>query len=129
VNVVKINDKNSDWMTSQYEIIIKEFQKAYKLSKSYGIMLKLPDHLGKNPVNEGISNKSCKFNCKNPWKEIYIRYNGDLTVCNMLNPYIYGNCQNYSFIEIWNGLNAELFRSFVNTKYKHYYCKDCYYLV
>ncbi len=46
-----------------------------------------------------------------------------------MNPYIYGNCQNYSFEEIWNGVNAELFKTFVNTKYRHYYCKNCYYLV
>ncbi len=129
VNVVKTNKNDYNWMNLKYEIIIKEFQKAYQLSKSYDLILKLPDHLGKIPVNEQISNKSCHFNCINPWEEIYIRYNGDLTVCNMLNPYIYGNCQNYSFKEIWNGLNAELFRAFVNTKYRHHYCKDCYYLV
>ncbi len=46
-----------------------------------------------------------------------------------MNPYIYGNCQNYPFEEIWNGVNAELFKTFVNTKYRHYYCKNCYYLV
>jgi len=129
VNVVKTNENSYDWMNLKHESILKEFQKTYQLSKSYGLMLKLPDHLGKIPVNEKISNKSSNFGCKNPWEEIYIRYNGDLTVCNMLNPYIYGNCQNYSFNKIWNGLNAELFRSFVNTKYRHHYCKDCYYLV
>lgn len=55
------------------------------------------------------------------WKEFYMRYNGDLTVCNMLNPYIYGDCRYYPFEKIWNGLNANMFRFFVNTKFRHYF--------
>ena len=129
INVVKLDLKKNDWMYQHFENIIEQFQKAYELAESYKIVLKLPDHIGKLPVNKNISNPSCKLSCNNPWEEVYIRYNGDLTVCNMLNPYIYGNCQNDSFEEIWNGLNAELFRSFVNTKYRHYYCEDCYYLL
>ena len=54
-------------------------------------------------IDHKISNKSCNDFCEKPWKEVYIRYNGDLTVCNMLNPYIYGNLKNYSFESIWNG--------------------------
>ena len=129
INVVKLDLNQNDWMYQQFENIVEQFQKAYELAKSYNLVLKLPDHIGKLPVNKNISNPSCQLICNNPWEEVYIRYNGDLTVCNMLNPYIYGNCQNDSFEEIWNGLNAELFRSFVNTKYRHYYCEDCYYLV
>jgi len=127
VNVVKI--KNNDWMNLKYEEILMEFEKAHQISQSSGLKLKLPDHLGNIPITTQISNRSCQFSCKNPWEEVYIRYNGDLTACNMLNPYIYGNCQNQPFMEIWNGLNANLFRTFVNTKYRHYYCKECYYLV
>jgi len=129
VNVIKTNSNKNNWMLQNYEEIIKEFQNAYQLAESNNLILKLPDHMEHLPINKNISNPSCQFHCNNPWEEVYIRYNGDLTVCNMLNPYIYGNCQNYSFEKIWNGLNAELFRNFVNTIYRHYYCKDCYYLV
>ena len=45
--------------------------------------------------NIKISTISSNFYCENPLEEVYIRYNGDLTVSNMLNPYIYGNCNNY----------------------------------
>ena len=129
INVVKVGSNQNGWMYQQFENIIEQFQKAYDLADSFNVVLKLPDHIGNLPINKNISNLSCQLHCNNPWEEIYIRYNGDLTVCNMLNPYIYGNCQNDSFEEIWKGLNAELFRTFVNTKYRHYYCKDCYYLV
>ncbi len=105
VNVVKENSYQNDWMNKKYKNIIEQFQKAHRLANAYNIILKLPDHLGKIPVNKNISNPSCNLCCNNPWEEVYIRYNGDLTVCNMLNPYIYGNCLNKSFEEIWNGLN------------------------
>ncbi len=129
INVVKLDSTQNEWMYQKVDEIMENFQKAYDLATSYKIALKLPDHLGRIPVNKNISNPSCHLHCNNPWEEVYIRYNGDLTVCNMLNPYIYGNCQNASFEEIWNGLNADLFRCFVNTGYRHYYCRDCYYLV
>ncbi|MHA1294162.1 MAG: radical SAM protein [Promethearchaeota archaeon] len=129
INVVKTDSTQSKWMYQKIDKIMELFQKAYNLAKSYEIALKLPDHIGKIPVNKNIANSSCHLHCSNPWEEVYIRYNGDLTVCNMLNPYIYGNCQYYSFEEVWNGLNTKLFRSFVNTKFRHYYCRECYYLV
>lgn len=129
INVVRLNSHQNDWIYQQFDNIMEQFQKAHKIAEAYNVILKLPDHIGKIPINKNISNPSCQLHCKNPWEEVYIRYNGDLTVCNMLNPYIYGNCQNYSFEEIWKGLNAELFRAFVNTKYRHYYCEDCYYLI
>lgn len=129
VNVVKNNSDEYLWMVNEFDKVQKTFQDAFKFAKDSGIHLKLPDHLGNKSIDPSISTKSCNTFCDNPWNEIYIRYNGDLTVCNMLNPYIYGNCKNYPFKEIWNGLNSNLFRNFVNTKYRHTYCKQCYYLV
>ncbi len=129
INVVKVNSNQNGWMHQQFENIENQFQKAYNLAESLNIVLKLPDHIDSLPINKKISNLSCQLHCNKPWEEVYIRYNGDLTVCNMLNPYIYGNCQKHSFEEIWNGLNVEMFRSFINTKYRHYYCEDCYYLI
>ncbi len=129
VNVVKLDTAQCRWMEQKADQIVELFQKAHDLATSYNISLKLPDHLGEIPVNKKIANISCHRHCNNPWEEVYIRYNGDLTVCNMLNPYIYGNCQYKNFAELWNGINVQLFRSFVNTEYRHYYCRECYYLI
>jgi len=129
VNVVKMNPDKYCWIDNNYENIMQIFIKAYDVAKEKGLYLKLPDHLGKRQIDQKISNKSCNDFCEFPWKEVYIRYNGDLTVCNMLNPYIYGNFKNSPFESIWNGLNATMFRNFVNTEFRHYYCQDCYYLI
>ena len=129
VNVVKSDNGEQSWLNEKHEEIVKIFHKAHSLAESLDVKLKLPDHLGNFQIKSNISNPSCESNCENPWNEVYIRYNGDLTACNMLNPYIYGNCKNYAFEKVWNGLNADMFRTFVNTKYRHYYCRECYYLV
>ncbi len=128
VNVVKSN-QNETWMEKYFDFIQELFQKAYDYSQNVGTVLKLPDHLGLKSINPEISTPSSSKFCENPWKEVYIRYNGDLTACNMLNPYIYGNCTNTPFEKVWNGLNANIFRHFVNSKFKHYYCRECYYLI
>ncbi len=129
VNVVKMNPDKYCWIDENYNKVSQIFIKAYDIAKEKDICLKLPDHLGKRQIDNKISNKSSNDFCENPWKEVYIRYNGDLTVCNMLNPYIYGNLKNFPFESIWNGINAHMFREFVNTEFRHYYCQECYYLI
>jgi len=128
INVIKSKHSSSDWIDININKIKKNFEISYDLAKDLGINLKIPDHIGQYTISEKISTSSSNIFCYNPWNEVYIRYNGDLTACNMLNPYIYGNCQNNTLEEIWHGLNATMFRNFVNTKYRHHYCNECYYL-
>lgn len=128
INVVKLDDHNY-FSNKEIRKIIKVFEKSYKIANDLGINLKLPDHLDETPVNPNISSRTCKDSCTNPWEEVYVRYNGDLTPCNMLNPYVYGNLNLNTFTDLWNGLNAYLFRNFVNTEYRHNYCHNCYYLM
>jgi radical SAM protein with 4Fe4S-binding SPASM domain len=63
-----------------------------------------------------------------PWEEAVLRWNGDVQVCNMFNPYIYGNIKLNSFKNIWNNAYAQTFRKNVNGDFKHPYCKDCAYM-
>lgn len=129
INVVKSEVNNDKWIENNFDLIPQLFYQAKDYAENYEINLKLPDHLGSLKVDFDISNHSSKYGCNNPWKEVYIRYNGDLTVCNMLNPYIFGNLNLMSFEDLWNGINAKMFRTLVNTPYKHPYCQDCYYLI
>ncbi|MBD3340608.1 MAG: hypothetical protein GF353_15985, partial [Candidatus Lokiarchaeota archaeon] len=92
VNVVKSDSSEYGWVSQNIDKIKMEFEQAHVMARSRNIALKLPDHVGKFAIHEGISNLSCQFQCDNPWNEVYVRYNGDLTACNMLNPYLYGNC-------------------------------------
>lgn len=54
--------------------------------------------------------------------ELCILYNGNVTPCNMFNPYIYGNINNESLDNILNGTKRKQFIK----KYKlYYYCMNC----
>ncbi len=128
INVVKSEVNNQKWIDNNFDLILQLFYKASNFAKTHGIKLKLPDHLGNFFIDTEISNPSSKNQCFNPWEEVYIRYNGDLTVCNMLNPYIYGNLNLMSFEDLWSGINASMFKKFVNSRIRHPYCQDCYYL-
>lgn len=128
VNVVKL-DTMDYFSKKEIDTIKQTFEKSYNLARDYGLSLKLPDHIGNVPINSQISTKTCKEFCSNPGNEVYIRYNGDLTPCNMLNPYIYGNLELDSFSNLWTGLNASIFRHFLNTHHRHHYCRNCYYLL
>ncbi len=128
INVVKSEANNQKWIDNNFDLILQLFYKASSFAKKHGVKLKLPDHLGNFLIDTEISNPSSKNQCFNPWKEVYIRYNGDATVCNMLNPYIYGNLNLMSFEDLWSGANSQMFRKLANTRIKHPYCKDCYYL-
>ncbi|MBD3212661.1 MAG: radical SAM protein, partial [Candidatus Lokiarchaeota archaeon] len=90
VNVIKSNEI-AYFSDDEIESIKQVFVKSFDIAKDLNILLKLPDHIGKIPINRSIATKTCQKFCQNPWEEVYIRYNGDLTPCNMLNPYIYGN--------------------------------------
>jgi len=54
--------------------------------------------------------------------ELCILYDGEVTPCNMFNPYIYGNIKNESFENIWKGQKRI---EFIKNHKSHYYCKNC----
>lgn len=137
-NIVK-EEGDSDWMTDRFQEIKSEFTKANQRAKELEIKLKIPDHIGDRDLDlQGVS-KSAKTRCDRPLKETQIRWDTELIVCNMFNPYYLGilfrpniprSEQNMKkrFERLWNGPNSRLFRSIVNTDKKHPYCEDCYYM-
>jgi radical SAM protein with 4Fe4S-binding SPASM domain len=127
VNVVK-EDRDSSWLLSQRRRIIDRFMEAADLAELGGLSLKLPDHLGTGEVTEVSATPSSWMRCDIPHQEVVVRYDGDLTPCNMMNPYLYGNLFQTDFVELWNGPAARLFRSSVNGPARHSYCRSCYYL-
>ena len=64
--------------------------------------------------------------CPKIKKELCVLYNGDITPCNMFNPYVYGNIHNESIEEILGGEKRKWFEK--NHK-SYYYCNNCACLV
>jgi len=60
--------------------------------------------------------------CPNIDHELCILYNGDVTPCNMFNPYVYGNI-NEDTIE--NIMKGDKYRWFIANHKEYYYCENC----
>lgn len=126
VNVVKLG--NTDWIVNRFEEIKGEFLIASQKALEKDIALLLPSEIEGRYIGFGKSIKTSACNCTMPWNEVLIRWNGDIQVCNMFNPYTYGNIFLNDFKTIWNNCFANIFRKYVNTKNSHSYCKGCVYI-
>ncbi len=126
VNAVKDNGCGKQGAEIQ-EMISNIFRQAGEEALKHGIKLFLPAQVWGNKIQCENSYRTNSEGCKIPWKEVVIRWNGDVQPCNMFNPYVYGNIHLNSFDNIWNNLFADLFREMSNIAKKHPYCNDCVY--
>lgn len=134
-NMVKEAD-GSPWMASRFEEIRNHFADADALASSCGLVVRIPDHVGANRVRLKQSRRSSASFCDRPWSELLVRWDGEVTTCNMFNPFSYGQLKPPGppqdlatrFRTLWNGPNARLFRGCINTEHPHPYCENCYFL-
>lgn len=73
---------------------------------------------------EGVAKKTNlqRKACPSLSEEVFIAADGAVMPCNMFNPYLYGNINEKSFFEIWNG---QARAKFLKTYKDNYYCKNC----
>jgi len=137
-NMVKEKEE-SKWKKTRFEEIQTKFLEASQRAKRLGIKLKIPDHIDGVPLKITNTTRSSESYCDRPFREVQIRWDTELIVCNMFNPYSLGilyhpniprNKQNIKkrFKRLWNGPNARLFRAIINTNKRHPYCEKCYYI-
>ncbi|MHA1381831.1 MAG: radical SAM/SPASM domain-containing protein, partial [Candidatus Helarchaeota archaeon] len=112
------------------DLIKKELTSAAEIAILNNVTFLVPNNiLGHNiDLPMGISTSTSSERCSRPFKECVIRFNGEVQVCNMFNPWIIGSLQWSNFKDIWNSRFAELFRKFVNTENKHPYCHNCVFI-
>ncbi|MEQ1735939.1 MAG: SPASM domain-containing protein [Rhodoglobus sp.] len=126
VNVVKLRDER--WVERARPDILRSIEVARELAHARGIALTLPDHVGELSLHgAGVLPTSAR-GCDRPHKEVVVRWNGELTVCNMFNPYAYGHLERHGFDRSWNGSLAQAFRRLVDGPDPHPYCEGCYYV-
>jgi MoaA/NifB/PqqE/SkfB family radical SAM enzyme len=134
-NMVNEED-GSPWALERFDELTERFTRALELGESYGLRVDVPDHINGRRTNIRHARRSSETFCDRPWRELMVRWDTELTVCNMFNPFSYGLLQRPGppqdvptrLEKLWNGPNAGLFRSIINTEKRHPYCEDCYYL-
>lgn len=135
LNMVKESD-GSPWMDERIDEIRALFAEVEKSAARAGIALRLPDHVGRQRVRLMQARRSSGTFCDRPWRELLVRWDTEMTVCNMFNPFSYGVLRppgfngdtQARFSRLWTGPNARLFRRLINSEQPHPYCKECYYL-
>jgi len=126
VNVVKL--RSEAWVTSGREGIRMALDAARARSIARGVRLFVPSHIGDLVVSHPDALPSSADGCDRPWREVVIRWNGDITVCNMFNPFSYGHWRRHGIEAAWNSPMAHAFRRLVNTPDRHPYCVGCHYI-
>lgn len=126
VNVVKLQDEG--WIAAVAPRIESAIDYARVESDRTGVHLTLPDHIGPLRLHGSGVLPSCAVGCDRPLREVVIRWNGEVTVCNMFNPYTYGHLLRHGFERCWNSSLAQAFRKLENTPKRHPYCEGCHYV-
>ncbi|MFC1706155.1 SPASM domain-containing protein [Planctomycetota bacterium] len=128
VNMFKRPD-NTDWTLPFRDSIEEVFVASSERAAALGIDLALPDHLGARRLALKDTHASpAHTGCRFPWEQVMVRHDGEVTPCNMLNPYSYGNIEHRGLEQVWNGPEAGAFRELTNARMPHPYCVDCYYV-
>ncbi len=126
VNVVKA--PSGGWMARRGPDIAASFEVAAERAAARGVRLFLPSRLGGEAVERPEALPCASEGCDRPWREVVVRWNGDITVCNMFNPFTYGHWRRHGLDAAWNSPMAGAFRQMVNTERRHPYCVDCQYI-
>lgn len=127
VNVF-IRPDHTDWTQHRQGEIAAAFAGASTMARREGLHLILPDHLGAAPVESPDAHRCSASGCGFAWSQVAVRWNGDVTPCNMMNPYTYGNLERADFAAVWNGPEARCFRGRSNSGGRHPWCSGCYYV-
>ncbi|MCP4143613.1 MAG: radical SAM protein [Chloroflexi bacterium] len=125
MNVIKKGA--NEWIKDSKGEISYEINKACEISKRHRIKLFVPSQISGTAL-AGCSSSTAGSHCLAPTHETVIRWNGDVQVCNMFNPYVLGSALDDNFMNSWNSAFAELFLRRLNSNAKHPYCINCVYM-
>lgn len=126
VNVLK--SRSDAWVERQWARIQDSLSQAMEAARHGAVGLFMPDHLAGRPTGISGALPCAGGGCDRPWNEVVVRWNGEIQVCNMFNPFSYGDWRRHGIERAWRGGPAEAFRRFVNTEHAHPYCRGCAYV-
>lgn len=112
-----------EMVTSQAATLRDTFAAIRALYEGSGLACLLPDQIHGIPMADGTA-PTCgsQAACPALEQEICILVNGDVTPCNMFNPFVFGNVGDTPLAEILAGPERAWFRTHHK---RHYYCANC----
>lgn len=123
-NAIKqdINDKFRNYIESKISDIRDMFNIIKEQYNKTNLEVLIPDQIHGIQIFDSRISCGSKAHCPNIQNELCIQYNGDVTPCNMFNPYKIGNIFTHTLEEI---LYGEKMLHFLKTHKQNLYCKNC----
>ena len=128
-NSVRSDDESTiadyhDYVRTHLENVAAAFNRIAELYAGSGLQCLIPDQIGGIAINSkgNTTTHGSMGHCPAIDNELCILYDGNVTPCNMFNPYVYGNLSKSTLDEILSSVKYTNFK----TLYKvHYSCKNC----
>ena len=128
-NVIRSDDNNTivgflKYVKQNSAKISTAFENVAKMFEGSQLQCLIPDQIGGISIDTHYKTQShgTMTTCPAIKNELCVLYNGNVTPCNMFNPYIYGNLTESSLEDIILGLKYSNFKRLYK---KHYYCNNC----
>lgn len=112
----------SNFVKSRLSYIQDKFNHIKMQYDDTNLKVLIPDQIHGIQIFDSRISCGSKTHCPNIRNELCIHYNGDITPCNMFNPYKIGNIFTHSLEEI---LYGEKMSKFLKTHKQNSYCKNC----
>lgn len=111
-------------LLSEYAAVCEAFARARETMESHGLPCQIPDQVRGVPLELADCQRTqgSGRECPALDQEACILHNGDVTPCNMFNPFVYGNILEQDYADILSGRRAAEFRA---TRAKSPYCQNC----
>lgn len=126
-NVVRYDDDDGHLLSRvllRYAEVRRDFIEAQRTMQAAGLPCFLPNRIkGVSLDIEGTNTTHGSIDeCPAIDTELCILFNGDVTPCNMFNPFVYGNLIEQDYAEVLDGVAARTFRE---GRPDNAYCHDC----
>jgi len=126
-NTVRRDEGNEpfvDMVKDRLETVKNDFQEVRDLYKGTGLLCLIPDQISGIALGQPgtVLTHGQRATCPALSSELCVLYNGDVTPCNMFNPYVFGNLVTDDIKTILNGKERKVFLS---GHKEHYYCRNC----
>ena len=104
--------------------IENDFRLVKEMYETHRLNCIIPDQISGIALTMKTSTKTYgnRSSCPAISDELCILYNGDVTPCNMFNPYVFGNIGKDDINAIMRG---ELREDFISIQNSYYYCQNC----
>ena len=106
LNVIK--GPKTQWIDASLPVVTQELARALQIAEEQRLTVYIPDQICGQKTGASTHRTSSTY-CTAPATEAVVRWNGDVQICNMFNPYTVGNIYRGGLQQAWQSVFSTLF--------------------